>query len=142
MGLFGFLRRKDERAMPDPATPEFQETVRGSTLPGSELPASGELSWSSVGDAESAEDLGRRAAAELGLDPDRAPVDSTSQSIDLRGTGAREEMLEVLKQHGIDPDKEGQRIDASANPALQKAIVAVLRAAGVRIPGPGDKPNI
>ena len=143
MGLFSFLRRKDERAMPDPDSAEFQEAVRGSTLPGSELPGSTDLTWSSVGDASSAEELGRRVAAQMGLQSDQVEVDrSTSETVDLRGTGAREELLDVLRKHGIDPDQKDQRIDASTVPGLQQAIVQILRRGGVFIPGPDDKPGI
>jgi hypothetical protein len=142
MGLFGFLRRKDERAMPDPDSPEFRQTVQGSALPGSEMPGSGEMSWSSVGDAASAEELGKRVAAQMGFDPDSVQVDqSTSQTVDLRGTGAKEELLEVLRQHGIDPDQKGQRLDASTMPGLQEAIFKILRAGGVKIPGMADGPG-
>jgi hypothetical protein len=143
MGLFDFLRRKDESAMPDPESPEFQATVEGSTLPGSQGVAAGEGSWSSVGDATSAEELGKRVAAQMGIDPGSVEVDrsSSSQTVDLRGTGAREELLEVLKQHGIDPDKQGQQVDASTVPGLQEAIFKVLGAAGVQIPGMADGPG-
>ena len=48
-----------------------------------------------------------------------AEVEQSSQTIDLRGTGARENVEEVLRKHGIDPDKEGQTVDATtrAGPA-------------------------
>ena len=142
MGLFDFLRRKDERAMPDPGSTEFEQAVHGSKLPGSEISGSSELNWSSVGDASSAEELGKRVASQMGLDPDLVQVDqSTSQTVDLRGTGTREELLEALRQHGIDPEQEGQRIDASSVPGLQKAIYEILRRGGVFIPGPDDKPG-
>ena len=35
MGLFGFLRKKDERAIPEPGTPEFEAAVQGTALPDS-----------------------------------------------------------------------------------------------------------
>jgi len=142
MGLFDFLKRKDERAMPDPDSAEFDQAVQGSRLPGSEMQASGEMSWSSVGDAASAEELGKRVATQMGFDPASVQVEQgASQTVDLRGTGAREELLEVLRQHGIDPDKEGQQIDASTQPGLQEAIFKVLGAAGVQIPGMADGPG-
>jgi hypothetical protein len=34
MGLFDFLRGKDEKAIPEPGTPEFEAAVSGSALPG------------------------------------------------------------------------------------------------------------
>ncbi len=109
MGLFGFLRRKDESAMPDPDSPEFQALVDGSTLPGSA--EMGESGWSSV--------------------------PAGTQSIDLRDTGAREEIVELLRERGLDPDARGQRIDATAVPGLREAILAILGQHGIQIPTAG-----
>ncbi len=64
-------------------------------------------------------------------------VQSSSQTIDLRGTGAREDVEEVLREHGIDPDKKGQTIDASTVPGLQEAILGALGASGLKIPNAG-----
>ena len=128
--------------MPDPESAEFEQAVEGSKLPGSEMSGSGEVPWSSVGDATSAEELGKRVAAQMGFDPGEVQVEQgASQTVDLRGTGAREELLEVLRQHGIDPDKKGQQIDASTMPGLQDAIFKVLGAAGIQIPGMADGPG-
>jgi Short C-terminal domain len=108
MGLFGFLRGKDERAIPEPGTPEFEAAVNGSALPGSvEMGGEG---W---------------------INPD------ATQRIDLRGTGARGEVEKVLREHGIDPDKEGQTIDASTVPGLKDAILGALGASGLKIPNAG-----
>ena len=43
----------------------------------------------------------------------RAAVERTTETIDLRGSGQREEVEEVLREHGIDPDKKGQTVDTS-----------------------------
>lgn len=111
MGLFDFLfgRTKDERAMPDPNSPEFQKLVAGSELPGS--------------------------SGALGVAPDEWT--STQHSIDLRGTGAREEMAELLRRHGIDPEQEGKQIDPSQVPGLQEEILAILQRHGADLDGPG-----
>jgi hypothetical protein len=45
MGLFGFLRRKDERASPEPGTPEFDAAVRGSAIPDPQSVSMGESGW-------------------------------------------------------------------------------------------------
>ena len=111
MGLFDFLRRKDERAIPEPGTPEFDATVQASAIPDSQSVPMGEPGWTST--------------------------DATSQTIDLRGSGAREKIVDVLREHGIDPDKEGQQIDASTVPGLQQAIFSALGDAGVQIPDAG-----
>src|SRR5688500_17871444 len=108
MGLFGFLRRKDERAIPEPDTPEFEAAVAGSAIPDSQSVTMGASGWVSAG-----------------------------ETIDLGGTDAGEKVVAALRQHGIDPDKPGQRIDASGVPGLQEAIFGALGEAGVRIPGAG-----
>jgi hypothetical protein len=112
MGLFSFLfgRGKDERAMPDPGSPEFQQTVAASELPGS--------------------------SGSLGVEPDQWT--STQQTIDLRGTGAREEMRELLRRNGIDPEKEGQTVDPSQIPGLQEQIIELLKRHGADLDGPAQ----
>jgi hypothetical protein len=113
MGLFGFLRKKDERAIPEPGTPEFDAVVRGSALPDSPSVSMGEEGWTK---------------------PDSA---QPSQTIDLRGTGARDQVLQALREHGINPDKKDQTIDATTVPGLQESIFRALGQAGVQIPGAG-----
>jgi Short C-terminal domain len=104
MGLFGFLRKKDERAIPEPGTPEFDAAVQGSALSDSQSVSMGETGWTS---------------------PD-SKVEQSNQTIDLRGTGAREEIEQALRESGIDPDKKGQTIDASSVPDLQDKIAGIL----------------
>ncbi len=99
MGLFGFLKKKDERAMPEPGSPEFEAMVQGSALPDSQSVSMGEPGWTQPG---------------------------ASQTLDLRGTGKREEIQEVLREHGIDPDQKGQTIDASKVPGLREALIKAL----------------
>ena len=95
----GFLRRKDERAIPKSGTPEFEEAVRGSAIPDSRSVSMGEQGWT---------------------DP------SSAETIDLRGTDTGDQVEEVLREHGIDPDKKGQTIDASKFPGLRTALFSVL----------------
>jgi 16S rRNA (guanine(966)-N(2))-methyltransferase RsmD len=118
MGLFDILRRKDEKAIPEPGTPEFEAAVQGSALPDAQSVEMGQSGWTS--------------ATKPG---DVTMESSSSQTIDLRGSGAREEIVEVLREHGIDPDKEGQTIDASTVPGLQEAIFSALgeRVVGARV---------
>jgi Short C-terminal domain len=104
VGLFGFLKKKDERAIPEPGTPEFEAAVQGTALPDSKSVSMGESGWSS---------------------PD-AKVETSSETIDLRGTGARQEIEEALRESGIDPDEKGQTIDASSVPGLQEKITGIL----------------
>jgi len=104
VGLFGFLRRKDEKAIPEPGTPEFDAAVQGSALPDSKSVSMGQEGWTS---------------------PD-SKVEQASQTIDLRGSGAREQIEQALRESGIDPDKKGQTIDASRVPGLQEKITGIL----------------
>ena len=95
MGLF---RRKDERAIPDPGTPEYEAMVEGSALPDSRSVSMGEPGWTA---------------------PDR-------ETSEPPGTGKQEEIEEVLREHGIDPEQKGQVIDASKVPGLRGALLKVL----------------
>jgi hypothetical protein len=99
VGLFGFLRKSDERAMPEPGTPEFDSAVEGTAIRDAQSVSMGEPGWTKPG---------------------------SPQTVDLRGTDKREELQEVLRQHGIDPDQKGQTIDASKVPGLRKALLGVL----------------
>lgn len=122
MGLFDFLRGKDEKAIPEPGTPEWDAAVSGSALPGSV--GMGEPGWTRT--------------SKKGELPEAGKVEhQSSQAIDLRGTGAREDVEKVLREHGIDPDKKGQQIDASTVPGLQEAILGALGASGLKIPDAG-----
>lgn len=133
MGLFDFLRRKDERAIPEPGTPEFEAAVQGSAIPDSQSVSLGEHGWTSPTDSDAAQ----QALGQLGIDPSQAEVEQSNPTIDLRGSGHREQVEDVLRQHGIDPDKEGQTIDASKVPGLPKALLSVLMGGGLRIPNAG-----
>jgi hypothetical protein len=104
MGLFGFLRRKNEKAIPDPGTPEFEAAVQGSAIPDSQSVPMGQPGWS---------------------DPHEA-VEGSTETIDMRGTGAREEIEKALRESGIDPDKQGQTIDARSVPGLQEKLAGIL----------------
>lgn len=112
MGLFGFLRRKDEKAIPEPGTPEFDAAVQGSALPDSQSVSMGEDGWTNPDSAQS------------------------SQTIDLRGTGAREQIGQALRDSGIDPEKKGQTINAASVPGLQQKIAGILGQM-MRVPNAG-----
>lgn len=129
MGLFGFLRRKDEQAIPQPGTPEFDAAVQGSALRDSQSVSMGQPGWTNPSSAD-------RALAELGIDPSKAHVEGSNQTIDLRGTDAREQIVGALREHGIDPDKQGQTIDASSVPGLQEKIFSILGRV-MRVPNAG-----
>jgi hypothetical protein len=61
-----------------------------------------------------------------------------SQVIDLRGSGLREQILEAMREHGVDAEAgSGQTIDAGAVPGLQEAILKALAQHGVDPQQPG-----
>ncbi len=101
--------------------------MAGTAIPDSQSVEMGEGGWSSA-------DQVKEALAKAGMEADQVNVTSESQTIDLRGTGARENVEEVLRKHGIDPDKEGQTVDASTVPGLQEAILGALGKSGLQIP--------
>ena len=107
MGLF---KRKDERAMPDPGTPEFDAMVEGSAIPDDQSVSMGESGWTEPG---------------------------SKQTIDLRGTETADKLRETLRAHGIDPDKQGQTVDASTVPGLKESVLNALFSGGVDIPNAG-----
>lgn len=117
MGLLDFLNRKDEQAIPEPGTPEFEAAVAGSALPDAQGVSMGEPGWTAP-----------KAAA--GTVPPQ-------QTIDLHDSGAREQVLDLLRQNGIDPDKPDQQIDASQVPGLGQAIMGILSQHGVSLGGGG-----
>ena len=84
--------------MPEPGSPAFEAMVQGSAIPDDQSVSMGEPGWTKPG----------------------------SQTVDLRGTGKREEIQQVLREHGIDPDQKGQTIDASEVPGLRAALIKAL----------------
>lgn len=124
MALFGFLRKNDERAIPEPGTPEFEAAVQGTALPDAQSVSMGQPGWTDP------------STADPSPDPGASQVDGSSQTLDLRGTGAREQIEEALRESGIDPDKKGQTIDASSVPGLQEKIAGILGQV-IRVPNAG-----
>lgn len=63
-----------------------------------------------------------------------------TQTVDLTGSGLRDEILETLRANGIDPQAGPAEVDASAVPGLQEHILKALAEHGVDPPGPGGVP--
>jgi hypothetical protein len=58
------------------------------------------------------------------------------QVIDARGSGLRDEIFAIMKQHGIDPQSGAtQDFDASKMPEMQAQIMAAMGQHGIQIPG-------
>ncbi len=64
---------------------------------------------------------------------------SESQVIDLRGSGLREEIVEAMRQSGVDPEGQGQ-IDAGQYGDLQQRILDALQSHGVDVAQGGEIP--
>ena len=124
MGLFDYFRHRRER---ESAVPESREVSPPSTQV-SPL-ADGGAAEAQKQMADAGMDLGQIAqigqmiaeAARSGNvqiqhgDPQAIELDA-AQTIDLGGSGLREEILGILEQHGVDPDPASpQEIDASTD---------------------------
>jgi hypothetical protein len=65
-------------------------------------------------------------------------IDMASRTVDLRDTAAREELLELMHDRGVDPQPDSaELIDAASVPGLQQAIIDELERHGVDVGEPG-----
>jgi hypothetical protein len=70
----------------------------------------------------------QQAMAQGNVDVDQ----DAPQTIDMRGSGLREEIIGIMQQHGLDPESmSGQQVDASAMPAMQQQILEALGKHGI-----------
>jgi hypothetical protein len=128
MGLFDFFKRRREResAVPEAELDAIEEQpVVGQQVEGAQqLPEGFDLSQ-----------LGSmiQSAIEQGnVTVEQGPT----QTIDMRGSGLREEILGIMQQHGIDAEGGGQEsINAGDYPDMQKQILEALSKHGVNIDG-------
>ncbi len=163
MGLGDFFRRLrgDRRAMPDPDSPEFQAAVHGSAqVPGTNVPGTPEPGSpapgmpgtpapgieggaTSFGTGGQPGALTPEALIAAGVPPDHAQravaavarLQQGTHTLDVEGMqGMRDEMREVMRRHGVDPDS-GMAMDASSVPGLQEALLGVLARHGVDLSG-------
>jgi len=59
------------------------------------------------------------------------------QTIDMSGTGLRDQILEALRAAGYDPEAGPQQIDATADPALQERVLGALTEHGIDLSAAG-----
>ena len=134
MGMFDFFKRRHEREaavhVPEPAS--GSETVVGSQVPGGGTVQG--LDLAEIGTAI------QKAFAEGNVTVEQGPT----QTLDLRGTGLREEILGIMKEHGIDPaaGTAGQNIDAGDYGNMQQQILAALAKHGVDPNAAGSSLNL
>jgi hypothetical protein len=138
VGLFDFFSRRREResAIPAPSTqvnplsPEGDQPVVGqqfSSSPAARAPDA--IDVSSLGGLAGLADAMKQAASQ-----GNAQVTQSSQTLDLRGTGLREEIVEIMKRHGIDPDSgatQGTQLNAASMPAMQAEMLDALKRHGI-----------
>ena len=143
MGLFDFLtrRREQESAIPPsetevgPSLPSFAasgDQVVGEQVAGAEATTlTGVDTLASIGGLEGLGALVQQAAAQ-------GNIEVTQSSIDLRGSGLREEIVGIMRQHGIDPESgSGASVDASAYGHMQQQMLEALQRHGLDLGGPG-----
>ena len=140
MGIFDVFKRRREResAMPQSealgsfARDEGQPVI-GQQVGGGDPATSIDLQGFGLTDGLAMlSQLGpmiQKAIAEGNVTIEQGP----SQTIDLRGTGIREEIFEIMKQHGIDPEAgtAAKSVDASDYGDMQQQILAALAKHGV-----------
>ena len=138
MGLFDFFRRRRQResALGQAedeqgtfTTPEGQQIV-GRQVSGSPGVTGGQVDLSQLGSMiQSAIDQG-----------DVTIEQGPSQTIDMRDTGLREEIFEIMRRHGLDPEGgASMNVNASDYGDMQRQIMEALSKHGVNIDGDSVK---
>jgi hypothetical protein len=140
MGLFGYFRRRKEResAVPSSEVESLTKQLKGDGEPvgqpiGQALPQQPSFNWGGGTDMASVLALMQQAFASGNYEI----TQGENQVIDMRGTGLREDIMEAMRQHGIDPENataQGQ-INAADYMGLQQQIMDALRQHGVDVPG-------
>jgi hypothetical protein len=127
VGLLDFFRRRRAR---ESALAEAQATPSAGGFSVESAPSSGAQLAGSEGQA------GQAGIAEMHgalQQPGQVQVSHTEQTLDLRNIeGLREDVLNALRQHGIDPDSQ-ETIDASTVPGLEEAVMRAFQAHGMDI---------
>jgi protein-tyrosine-phosphatase len=126
VGLGDFFRRRHEResAIPPSARIEQPSEALGSFASPDEQPVVGrQMGGTPLGP------MIEKAIAEgdVQVEP------GGSQTIDMRGTGLREEILEIMRQHGIDAESGAASgsVDASDYGDMQRQLLEALARHGI-----------
>jgi hypothetical protein len=136
MGLFS-RRRKRESAIPPSTQLDQSAAPLGSFASPEGRPVVGRQVGGDVVTPEMADGLA--ALSQLGpmiqdaiAKGDVEVEQASPQTIDMRGSGLREEILAIMQQHGIDPESGTTRsLDASAYGDMQQQILAALAKHGI-----------
>jgi hypothetical protein len=145
MGLFSYFKRRREResAIPGGSPEPLTRQLKGDGKPigqpvGQAFPQQGQSGFETLtgGPTDMA---GIMAMMQQAFESGNYQVtQGEDQVIDLRGTGLREQIIGALEQHGIDPNAQGQEINAADVPGLQEQIMQALDDAGVDLGQLGD----
>ena len=140
MGLFDFFKRRRERESavqleePSQTLGSFAKSdeVVGKQVGGGAPEASIDLQGLGAMDGLAMlSQLGpmiQKAIAEGNVTIEQGPT----QTIDMRGTGLREEILGIMREHGIDPETQtAQNVDAGAYGSMQQQILEALAKRGI-----------
>ena len=141
MGLFDFFRNRREKEsalqLSDPSETlgsfAKSDEVIGKQVEGGSPQGAIDLQGLGLTDGlEMLSEIGpmiQKAIAEGNVTIEQGPT----QTLDMRGTGLREEILGIMKEHGIDAEAQqaGQNIDASAYGAMQQQILQALAKHGI-----------
>jgi hypothetical protein len=129
VGIFSFFSRRRDRE----SALEQAEQEAGATL-GSFAGADGQpVVGRQVGDAQAFTD-GQIDLSNLGsmiqsaIDSGNVTIEQgPSQTIDMRGSGLREEIFEIMRQHGIDPESgTASNVNAADYGDMQRQILEAL----------------
>ena len=141
MGLFDFFKRRRERESAVQLPPSAGIEPATQSVVGRQVAGGGERDLSSASFQAPGLMEGLGALTQLGPLLQQAMAEGNvtvtqgpTQTIDMRGSPLGDEIREIMRQHGIDPEgqgQSGQSIDAAAFGDMQLQILAALAKHGV-----------
>ena len=154
MGVFDIFRRRAEResALPPSASvPGSSASAGEQPVVGQRVSGLGDPGFDIQGGLEALGGLGGllsiiQQAARQGNLQVSSNVDVEGlepQTVNMQGTGLREEIFEIMRRHGIDPDSgQAQSVDASAMPRMQQEMLEALSRHGLNFGSAGASVQI
>ena len=134
MGLFDFFSRRRERESAlDQADHDAAATL-GSFASSEGQPVVGEQVSDGGGAEVAGLDLSNLGSmVQAAIDSGNVTIEQgPSQAIDMRGTGLREEIFEIMRQHGIDPESgTSSNVNAADYGDMQRQILEALSRHGL-----------
>jgi hypothetical protein len=124
VGIFSLFksRREKESAVPASAALGSFADPEGQPVVGEQVEGGQPAELGSLGG------LIQQAIAQGNVEIEQGPA----QTLDLRGTGLREQIVGIMREHGIDPDSgEATNVDASNYGDMQSQILEALKQHGL-----------